>query len=100
MSRQDQAIAACIIDLARKLEINVIAEGVETADQLATLRQLGCGLGQGFHWSRPVPLDQLNDLLVDSGGPVLPRQLSSANAATQDGALRRSEPTGTGAGRR
>ena len=95
VSREDRAIAACIIDLARKLEIDVIAEGVETPEQLTTLRQLGCSLGQGYHWSRPVPLDQLSELLVDSSGPAFPRQLTPTSGATGTASLRRSEPTGS-----
>lgn len=59
-SADDRAIAACIIELARKLGIQVVAEGVETADQLAILRALGCEKGQGYHWSRPVPLAELS----------------------------------------
>ncbi len=58
-SDHDRAITACIIDLARKLGMQVVAEGVETADQLAILRRLGCATGQGYHWSRPVPLSEL-----------------------------------------
>jgi EAL domain-containing protein (putative c-di-GMP-specific phosphodiesterase class I) len=55
----DRAITGCIIELGRKLGMHVVAEGVETAEQLAVLRRLGCTTGQGFHWSRPVPLDDL-----------------------------------------
>ncbi len=55
----DRAITGCIIDLGRKLGMQVVAEGVETAQQLAVLRRLGCTTGQGYHWSRPVPVSQL-----------------------------------------
>jgi diguanylate cyclase (GGDEF)-like protein/PAS domain S-box-containing protein len=58
-NEHDRAITACIIDLADKLGMQVVAEGVETAHQLAILRRLGCATGQGYHWSRPVPLGQL-----------------------------------------
>jgi EAL domain-containing protein (putative c-di-GMP-specific phosphodiesterase class I) len=70
----DRAIAECIIELARRLGIRVIAEGVETAEQLTTLRQLGCAAGQGYHWSRPVPLERLAELLRATGEPAFPRQ--------------------------
>lgn len=54
----DAAIVRSIIVLAHSLRLNVIAEGVETADQLAFLRMLGCDEFQGYHASRPVPADQ------------------------------------------
>ena len=42
-----------IVDLARTLELEVIAEGIETPEQLAALRELGVELGQGFLLGRP-----------------------------------------------
>jgi len=50
----DTSIVHAIISLARALELDLIAEGVETAIQLDELRRLGCDLGQGFHWSQPL----------------------------------------------
>ena len=44
-----------IVDLARTLELEVIAEGIETPEQLAALRDLGVELGQGFLVGRPAP---------------------------------------------
>ena len=44
-----------IVELARKLELDVIAEGIETAAQLDALRDLGVELGQGFLLGRPAP---------------------------------------------
>ena len=84
-SSEDQAIAACIIDLTRRLDIKVIAEGVETADQLTTLRQLGCSQGQGYHWSRPIPVDQLSELLLDSAVPLFPRQITATTGPRVSG---------------
>ena len=54
-SRNDAAIALAIISLARALDLKVIAEGVETAEQCAFLRKHGCDEIQGFYFSRPVP---------------------------------------------
>jgi EAL domain-containing protein (putative c-di-GMP-specific phosphodiesterase class I) len=42
-----------IVDLARTLDLEVIAEGIESADQLAALRSLRTGLGQGYFLGRP-----------------------------------------------
>ena len=50
----DLALAASIIDLARVTGVQAIAEGVETAEQMALLRRLGCPAGQGYLWSAPV----------------------------------------------
>jgi diguanylate cyclase (GGDEF)-like protein/PAS domain S-box-containing protein len=50
----DQAIVTAVIDLANALGAKTIAEGVETAADLALLRQLGCRAGQGFYWSPAV----------------------------------------------
>jgi diguanylate cyclase (GGDEF)-like protein/PAS domain S-box-containing protein len=51
----DGTIVRAIIALAHGLGKTVVAEGVETADQLAALRELGCDLAQGFHVGRPQP---------------------------------------------
>jgi len=54
-SRDDAAIVRAIVSLAHNLRLKVIAEGVETPDQLAFLRELGCDQYQGYHYSVPVP---------------------------------------------
>ncbi len=51
---EGQEIVRAIVTLAHNLDMNVMAEGVETADQLARLRTLRCGYAQGYHFSRPV----------------------------------------------
>jgi EAL domain-containing protein (putative c-di-GMP-specific phosphodiesterase class I) len=51
---ENSEIVRTIVTLARNLGIDVIAEGVETAEQLAQLSALGCGQVQGFYFSRPV----------------------------------------------
>jgi EAL domain-containing protein (putative c-di-GMP-specific phosphodiesterase class I) len=48
-----------VIDLAHKLGVTVVAEGVETQEQLDTLREMNCDKVQGFLLSRPVPLANL-----------------------------------------
>jgi EAL domain-containing protein (putative c-di-GMP-specific phosphodiesterase class I) len=57
------ALARTIIDLAAAFEIDTVAEGIETEAQLATLRSLGCQLGQGFLFARPVPAETLIEML-------------------------------------
>ena len=46
-------VADAVIQLGRALGLHVLAEGVETEQQAVTMRQLGCRLGQGYHWGRP-----------------------------------------------
>ena len=53
--KRQQMLAARIIDLARNLGLRAIAEGVETASQLAFLRLQGCDEVQGYYFSKPLP---------------------------------------------
>ena len=48
------AVVSAIVQLGSTLRKTVVAEGIETADQVEQLRELGCGLGQGFHLSTPL----------------------------------------------
>jgi EAL domain-containing protein (putative c-di-GMP-specific phosphodiesterase class I) len=50
---EDRAITASVINLGHALGIQVVAEGVETIDQLEHLCAMGCDLAQGFNWLRP-----------------------------------------------
>jgi diguanylate cyclase (GGDEF)-like protein/PAS domain S-box-containing protein len=54
-----RAVVATIIDLCRLLGLQQVAEGVETADQQRMLQELGCDLGQGYLWARPLELEAL-----------------------------------------
>lgn len=51
----DAAIVAAILQVARALDLKTTAEGVETAEQLAQLRRLGCQFAQGYYFARPLP---------------------------------------------
>ena len=62
----DSAIVAAIVALATALGLEVTAEGVETAEQLAGLENLGCGSAQGYFFSPPVPADRLASLVTES----------------------------------
>ena len=56
-SAQDRAVTRAVIDLASHLELDLVAEGIETPEQLDLLRQLGCRLGQGYLLHRPMPVE-------------------------------------------
>jgi diguanylate cyclase (GGDEF)-like protein len=62
----DAAITSAIIAMAHSLSLGVIAEGVETAAQLAYIRGQGCDEAQGFYFSKPLPADQFWDVLQKS----------------------------------
>jgi diguanylate cyclase (GGDEF)-like protein/PAS domain S-box-containing protein len=63
--KENLEIVRTIITLAHNLRMDVIAEGVETAEQLSQLRDLGCEYGQGYYFSRPVPAEEANHLIAD-----------------------------------
>jgi len=65
----DAAIVVAIIRMAQSLKLSVIAEGVESAAQLAYLRRHHCDYMQGYLFSRPLPLAEL-ELLLGSGQPM------------------------------
>ena len=62
---EDTAICAAVVTLAHTLGLQAIAEGVESPEQLAELRALGCDLAQGFHVSEAVEAEQIDRLLRD-----------------------------------
>lgn len=65
-SSNEAGIARHIIDMAHGLGLKVIAEGVENQDQLAFLREAGCDEIQGFLISRPLPAEEITDLLTQN----------------------------------
>ena len=64
-SPHDAVLTASIITLAHNLGMQVIAEGVETVEQLIHLKTAGCDQAQGYFFSRPVPASSARDLLLD-----------------------------------
>ena len=63
-SETDYRLVRLIIDIARYLNLKVVAEGVETAGQLRLLKEAGCDLIQGFYFSKPVPADEIRELIL------------------------------------
>ena len=61
---QDRAIVRAIVALARSLNLEIIAEGVETAAQWDFINELTCERAQGYHFSRAIPPNELSDLLM------------------------------------
>jgi predicted signal transduction protein with EAL and GGDEF domain/DNA-binding response OmpR family regulator len=77
---QSVAVVTAIIALARSLSLRVIAEGVETLRQMEVLHRLGCGVMQGFLFSRPIPPDDLERWREQT---VLPRKAPWIGQATE-----------------
>ncbi|MEM8708979.1 MAG: EAL domain-containing protein [Actinomycetota bacterium] len=64
----DESLAAAVIALARAMNLDVVAEGVETVEQAAALRRLGCRIAQGFLFAKPLPIEEIDEL-VDQSHP-------------------------------
>lgn len=70
--KDSSAIVSAIIALAHSLHLKVVAEGVETSEQLAMLQTQHCDELQGYYFSRPVPVDEFTELLTAKRALVLP----------------------------
>ena len=68
---EDRALAEVIVQLGRTLNLQTVAEGIEQARQIESLRSFGCQFGQGFYLSRPLPTDKVDDYLsgIDAATP-------------------------------
>ena len=78
---QDSVLTEAIVMLARTLQLKVVAERIEQPAQLAFLRELGCDLGQGYYFARPLPVDQMQGYMdeqrVDTRSSVRQPQLAA-----------------------
>ena len=108
LSTSDEArvLVQSIVSMARGLGMSLIAEGVEEASQAAELTRLGCMVGQGFLWARPLPPGEVEAMLRGGGylaATVEDRAAGEAPAAAQHGAgvptPRSPRPTGRTAAR-
>jgi diguanylate cyclase (GGDEF)-like protein len=62
----DQAIVTAVVAIGKSLSLRVVAEGVETQEQLNCLKHLGCNIIQGYFFSRPLPVQGITDLLIET----------------------------------
>jgi diguanylate cyclase (GGDEF)-like protein len=81
--KEDAAIALAIIAMAHSMHMDVIAEGVETLDQLQFLRRSGCDQMQGYYFSRPVPAEDYARALQEGRRlqPMPPSGIAGGEAA-------------------
>ena len=72
--QKDTRLLDVIIRLAESLEVPTIAEGVETAEQMFTLKAMGCDIVQGYYFSRPLPAAEFERFLLEKkhGGYTFP----------------------------
>ena len=73
IDRNDAAIVRAIVGVAKSLGLTLVAEGIESAEQLESLRRLGCEHGQGFYFSPALPAQACCKLLSQLQGPHLPQ---------------------------
>ncbi|RFU18980.1 EAL domain-containing protein [Geodermatophilus marinus] len=66
----DTALISTILRLGKTMHLETVAEGIEHPQEMLLLRRQGCTTGQGYHFSRPVPADQILQMLVDAPVPV------------------------------
>ena len=66
-NEKDFRLVELIIDIARYLKVPVIAEGVETENQLKLLKNAGCDIVQGYYFSRPLPADKFEQAILRPG---------------------------------
>lgn len=69
-SDRQAAIARAIVDVGHALGMSVIAEGIETAEEMAAVVRLGCDYGQGYLLGRPAPFADARSLLERAAGPA------------------------------
>jgi EAL domain-containing protein (putative c-di-GMP-specific phosphodiesterase class I) len=79
---QPLQIVRTIVELARVMGMNVVAEGIETREQYQLLRQLGCRFGQGFLFARPMSADKVTQLLRLPGRILPDFEVSSASCSS------------------
>jgi EAL domain-containing protein (putative c-di-GMP-specific phosphodiesterase class I) len=58
----DREIVAAVVGMGRALKLCVVAEGIETPEQAEALRELGCDIGQGFLYAKPLPAEEMDEL--------------------------------------
>jgi EAL domain-containing protein (putative c-di-GMP-specific phosphodiesterase class I) len=77
-SRRDGVVHA-VVDIGHALGLTTVAEGIETPIELRRLRDLGCDLGQGFLFSRPIEADAMAELVARKAGPIYANEIAIAD---------------------
>lgn len=64
-SLEELAITRVVVDLSHTLGMRAVAEGVETSEQLLQLREMGCDMAQGYYFAKPLPNEEMANLLCE-----------------------------------
>ncbi len=88
-SNDDASIVSAIVSLGHTLKLKVIAEGVETPEQLEFLQMLGCDQYQGYHYSAAMPANELADLIRGGGRQPEPAARQDSERTRRARTLRR-----------
>ena len=83
--KEAELIVNAIVELSVSLNVQTIAEGVETEQQAATLKRINCSVGQGFLFGRPAPLSVANDLVSEQKRLVSKGKVARAHACHMAG---------------
>lgn len=89
--KENQAVLCAVIMLARQFGLTSVAEGVETNEDAEIMQYLGFDLGQGYYWSKPVPADQLEQLL--RGKPLQHRKPAATGSVSGHAAPSHAAPS-------
>ena len=91
--RRGTGIVRAIVEIGHALSLTTVAEGIETPAELRRLRELGCVLGQGYLFSRPLERDAMAELVARKTGPLFAREVAMADrkgtVRTRDSTLAR-----------
>lgn len=63
LQESDKIVISCVVDMARRLSIVSLCEGVETPEQSDYLKEIGCQIQQGYYFSRPVPQEKFEEII-------------------------------------
>ncbi len=66
LQESDKIIISCVIDMAKRLQITSLCEGVETKEQSGYLSQIGCEIQQGYYFSRPIPQEEFERFIDEN----------------------------------
>jgi EAL domain-containing protein (putative c-di-GMP-specific phosphodiesterase class I) len=68
----DRALVAAVVGMGRALKLAVVAEGVELPEEAEALLELGCHIGQGFLFAKPLPIEAMDELLASGTSALTP----------------------------
>ncbi|MBD5475469.1 MAG: EAL domain-containing protein [Lachnospiraceae bacterium] len=70
LQESDKIIISCVVDMAKRLSITSLCEGVETPEQSDYLKQIGCQIQQGYYFSKPIPQEEFELFMDQKSGKV------------------------------